>query len=152
MQDLAKAEPLGLINVEAALHQVFHLLAHPLLAAPSQPGSNDLLVCLEGNVPTHHVVQEDAQGPHGEPLCSVHPVLHPLWGGVDSGALELLVNLALREHSGAKVDQLDLVGVQVDQDILVLDVPVHHTLLVTGHDGLQQLLEDISSERLLERP
>ena len=45
----------------------------------------DLLVFLEGDVPAHHVIQEDAEGPDGERIAVVSAAPDPLWGSIDSG-------------------------------------------------------------------
>ena len=44
----------------------------------------DGLVTLEGDVPTHHVIEEDPQGPHGEAVSIILLVLDPLWRSVYS--------------------------------------------------------------------
>ena len=52
-------------------------------------GAADVLVRLEGDVATDHVVEEDSQGPHGRLFAQVAAEPHPLGRRVDPGALEL---------------------------------------------------------------
>lgn len=51
--------------------------------------SGDLLVVFERNVPTHHVVQQDAQGPDGGGAAVVAVVFDPLWWAVHSRACQV---------------------------------------------------------------
>ena len=141
--DLVDVQPLVGVDLETATDQALHLLAELQLGEPGEVGLGDLSVALEGDVAADHVVEEDSQGPDGQTLWSVGPGVDPLWGGVDSSALELSVDPVLKETAGAEVDQLDLEVVQVDQDVLVLDVPVDDALLVAGDQGGQQLPEDV---------
>ena len=52
-------------------------------------GAADVLVGLEGDVATDHVVEEDSQGPHGRLFAQVAAEPHPLGRRVDPGPLEL---------------------------------------------------------------
>lgn len=53
-----------------------------------QLAPGDLLVVLKGNVPAHHVVQQDAQGPHCGRAAVVPVVLDPLGGAVHPRACQ----------------------------------------------------------------
>jgi len=99
------------------------------LAVPGQPAVTDLLVGGVGNVPTQHVVQQDAQGPHSQTGGLVLSLQDPLWWAVHSSAPELLENsvwlvLVVMMTPGAEVNQLGVECVQIHEDILVLDVSV----------------------------
>ena len=49
-------------------------------------GGADLLVLLERDVPADHVVEQDAQGPHGGWVAVVAVATDPLGRGIDSGS------------------------------------------------------------------
>ena len=74
----------------------------------------DLVVRLEGNVPTHHVEQEDAEGPDGSQLTIVPVVSDPLGRGVDPRPVKVRVDSILQLSSGSKVNQLQLESFQVN--------------------------------------
>ena len=46
----------------------------------------DLLVLLEWDVATHHVIEQDAEAPNGGGVAVVAAVTNPLWGCVHSGS------------------------------------------------------------------
>ena len=52
--------------------------------------------------------------------------------------------------AGAEVDELELEGLEVDQQVLVLDVPVDDALPVAGDHRLDDLPEEVPRELLLE--
>lgn len=51
--------------------------------------STNLVVCLKGNVPTYHVIEEDSQTPD----CSFFPIIpirpDPLWRGIDPSPYQI---------------------------------------------------------------
>ena len=102
--DLVDVQPLVGVDLETAADQALHLLAELQLGEPGEVGLGDLSVALEGDVAADHVVEEDSQGPDGQTLWPVGPGVDPLWGGVDSSALELSVDPVLKETAGAEVD------------------------------------------------
>ena len=146
--DLVDVQPLVGVDLETAADQALHLLAELQLGEPGEVGLGDLSVALEGDVAADHVVEEDSQGPDGQTLWPVGPGVDPLWGGVDSSALELSVDPVLKETAGAEVDQLDLEGVQVDQDVLVLDVPVGDAESVALDHGVNDGSEELPGHLL----
>ena len=115
-------------------------------------GAADLLVCLEGDVPGDHVVEEDAQAPHRGLGPQVAGAAHPLWRRVDPGALELgvVVPLHLEEGPAAEVYELELAGLQVDEDVLVLDVAVDDAGGVAGQHRLHHLPEEVGRHLLVQ--
>ena len=50
-----------------------------------------LLVTLERNITAHHVVEQDAEGPHRGRLAVVPALLYPLGRGVHSGTCTIEV-------------------------------------------------------------
>ena len=54
------------------------------------------------------------------------------------------------EGARAEVDQLELAGLEVDQQVLVLDVSVDDPSPVAGQDGLDHLPEEAASQLLFE--
>jgi len=48
-----------------------------------------VLVLLEGDVPAHHVVEEDAKGPDGQRVGGVTSETDPLRRGVDASSIEI---------------------------------------------------------------
>ena len=70
---LGEGQPLLGVHHQAARDQALHLLAQLQLGEPGELGSADLSIALKGDVATHHVVEEDAQGPDGQALRPVSP-------------------------------------------------------------------------------
>ena len=62
------------------------------------------------------------------------------------------VDAVLQVGSRAKVDELELEGPEVDQEVLVLDVAVDDPLAVAGDHGLDHLPEEVPGHLLLEHP
>ena len=60
------------------------------------------------------------------------------------------VDSVLEVRAGSKVDELELVGLEVDQQVLVLDVPVDDPGRVARDDRLDDLAEEVAREPLLE--
>jgi hypothetical protein len=119
-------------------------------SAEGDGGVADLLVALKGDVPAHHVVKEDPEAPDcsRRSVVSVEP--NPFRRGVDSSTVKVPVGTVAHEGSGSEVDQFEIEGVEVDQEIFVLDVPVDHTLTVAGQNRLHHLAEKVASHRLLQ--
>ena len=84
-------------NCEASLHQVHGGVGEAQVPVPGELAGAGVPVAGEGDVATQHVVEEDAQGPDGQPVPGVAPLLDPLGRGVDPGAP------VLREHSAGGV-------------------------------------------------
>ena len=59
-------------------------------------------------------------------------------------------SVLLVERPGAEVDQLELAGLEVDQQVLVLDVPVDDPPAVAGQDRLHHLPEEAPCQLLLK--
>lgn len=51
-----------------------------------QPATQDFLILLEGNVPTHHVVEQYTQRPHSGRAPVIAVIADPLWGAVHTSA------------------------------------------------------------------
>ena len=96
-EDGGEGRPLSRVHSKALPYKVLALRRHPV----SEPEFRDadLLVRLEGDVATDHVVEEDSQGPHSRLLAKVAAEPHPLGGRVDPGALELGVVALLHKRS-----------------------------------------------------
>ena len=90
-------------NCEASLHQVHGGVGEAQVPVPGELASAGVPVAGEGDVTAEHVVEEDAQGPDGQPVPSVAPLLDPLGRGVDPGAA------VLGEHSAGGVVVVGLV-------------------------------------------
>ena len=135
---------------EAAADQVPHLRTES--PGEHQLAGEDLGVLLPGDVATHHVIEEDPQGPDGGRASLVTPCGQPLGRGVHPGPVKLFEHVAvvLNLGPGAKVDELELTGVHVHQDVLVLDVPVDDALAVTRRHSPHNLAEEVSRQTLLE--
>merc|ERR1712080_119923 len=110
----------------------------------------DLLVLLEGDVPTDHVGEEDAEGPHGgrDPMVARAP--YPLGRGVHPRPVELSVGVLLQEGPRAKVDHAQLARLHVYQDVLILDVSMDDSFIVAGSDGGNDLAEEVLGEFFLQ--
>ena len=59
-------------------------------------------------------------------------------------------SVLLVERPGAEVDQLELAGLEVDQQVLVLDVPVDDPPPVAGQDCLDHLPEEAPRQLLFK--
>jgi hypothetical protein len=79
-------------------------------------------------------------------------IMCPLRAFMMDGELTVKVPVGTVAHegSGSEVDQFEIEGVEVDQEIFVLDVPVDHTLTVAGQNRLHHLAEKVASHRLLQ--
>lgn len=55
-----------------------------------------------------------------------------------------------QKRTRTKVNELDLVALQVNQNILVLHVPMDYALRQTVLDGLQDLLEEVARRSLAD--
>ena len=66
--------------MEAGADEVLALLGHSVSEA--QLGVADVLVPLEGDVAADHVVQEDAEAPHGQGVAVIPATPDPLGRGV----------------------------------------------------------------------
>ena len=73
-------------NCEAPLHQVHGGVGEAQVPVPGELAGAGVPVAGEGDVAAEHVVEEDTQGPDGEPVPGVAPLLDPLGRGVDPGA------------------------------------------------------------------
>ena len=86
--------------METGGQKVLTLPGQSRVVPPVGQPQQDLAVRLEGDVATHHVVQQDAQGPDCQSVCRVPSVFDPLRGGVDSGPCSIEVSwTAERETS-----------------------------------------------------
>ena len=83
-EDLVQGDAVLGPDPETGADQILTLGAH----GPSEAELRvaDLLVLLEGDVAADHVVEEDAQGPHGQRVAVVAAASDPLWRSVHPGA------------------------------------------------------------------
>ena len=95
----------------------------------------DGIICVKGDVPLQHVIQEHPQGPHGAWQGKVDPVHDPLRRGVHPCAIIILpagaAVTAGEESARSKVNQLDLQCGPVNEDVLVLDISMDNPPLMT---------------------
>jgi len=66
--------------------------------------------------------------------------------------IKVCVVSCLGVSSGAKVDEFQLEGLQVDQQVLILDIPMDHSLALASHDRLHHLPEEVPCKLLLQTP
>ena len=64
--------------------------------------------------------------------------------------IKICVDAVLHVGAGSEVDQLQVQRPQVDEQVLVLDVPVDDSLAVAGDDGLDDLAEEVAGQLLLQ--
>ena len=69
--------------------------------------------------------------------------MHDLEGEL---TVEIGVDGILEKSSGPKVDKFELEGLRVDEQVLVLDVPVDHPLPVAGQHRLHNLKSRVLPE------
>ena len=132
-----QAGPCGRVHSEALSDQVLTLGRHPV--TEPQLRAADLLVALEGDVAADHVVQEDAQGPHGGQLPVVSVVSDPLGRRIHPGPVKVCVDPVFEKGAGTEINQLQLERLEVHQEIFILDVPVDDSLAVTSQNSLDNL-------------
>ncbi len=77
-QDLFQSRSVGWPEFQAAQHQVLALGRQASRTTEAHLGADDLFVLLERNVSTHHVVEQDAQRPHGRRPAVVTSLPDPL--------------------------------------------------------------------------
>ena len=61
---LVKAESLVNVSVETASNEISGGRAEAEVVIPGEARGQGLLICLEGDVATQHVIEQDAQAPH----------------------------------------------------------------------------------------
>ncbi len=81
-QDVRQADALVALDSQALTDEVLALDRQAY--SESKPRPADLIVCLEWDVATHHVEEQDAKGPHRRLLTVVARVADPFWWGIDS--------------------------------------------------------------------
>lgn len=62
--------------------------------------------------------------------------------------IKIFVDCVLEESTRAEVDDFEFAGFEVDEDVFVLQVPVHDSGLVTAAGRLNDLAEESSAELL----
>ena len=90
------------IRVQTAPDHVLELGAQLRVPRPVGQPQQDLAVRLKGDVATHHVVQQDAQGPDCQSVCRVPSVFDPLRGGVDSGSCSIEVSWTTERETSVR--------------------------------------------------
>ena len=113
-------------------------------------GVTDLIIRLEGDVATDHVIEEDAQGPDSGLGAQVPRTPDPLGRGVDPGALKLREVVILHKGPAPEVNEIQFSSFEIDEDVLILDVSVDDPRGVAGEDSLHHLAEEVSSNLLIE--
>jgi len=143
-------------DVEALLDQVPGLGRQAQLGVPDQLAGADLPVSGVGNVPAQHVVEEDAQGPDGQTRGLIFSLQDPLGRTVDPSTAELFEHfvrlfLVVVLTPGPEVNQLGVEGVEVHENVLVLDVPVEDSAVSAVDDSLDNITEHVAGELFWER-
>ena len=113
-------------------------------------GVTDLIIRLEGDVATDHVIEENAQGPDSGLGAQVPRTPDPLGRGVDPGALKLREVVIFHEGPAPEVNEIQFSSFEIDEDVLILDVSVDDPRGVAGEDSLHHLAEEVSSNLLIE--
>ena len=120
---------------------------------------DDVTVVLPRYIAVDHVKQEDAQGPHGRSVAIVTLLQDPLGRRVDARAMKIAKLEALgvgggvlrvKKRARPEIDQLELIGVHVDEDVLVFDVAVDHAELVYAQNDAHYLTKVVAACRLGE--
>ena len=84
LQDLLEADPGVLVDGETGLDEVN--AGGGQFSAVDKVRFADVIVPLEGDVPTDHIVEEDAQTPDGQGVALVSLELDPLRRRINSGS------------------------------------------------------------------
>ena len=64
--------------------------------------------------------------------------------------IKVTVSLLFHKCARAKVDELQVQGCEINQQIFILDIPMYDSLLVTSNDSLNDLAEEVLGHLLLE--
>merc|ERR1712165_426223 len=117
-------------------------MRQPQFWSPDQLSSFDLGVRLKGNVSADHVVEEDSQRPDGQTVSSVTTELDPLRRRVNTGSIKGIIDLICEIGTRSKVNQFKLVGGDINENVLILDVSVENSFVVTVDNSVNDLLEE----------
>ena len=112
-------------------------------------------VLFERYVAVDHIEEENAQRPDGGPIAVVLLRADPFRRRVDARAVKvvqllLLLLFVLEKRAGAEVDELDAIRAQIDEDVLVLDVPVQNAQLADAQHDLHDLSEVVARHALAQ--
>jgi len=102
-EDVTQIDPVFHVDGETTGDEMLQLVGEPVEVWVDQSCSFNLSVCFERDVTTGHVVEEDAEGPDGEAVGFVPPVLDPLRRGVHSGSIEGSIDLVVEVCSTSKI-------------------------------------------------
>jgi len=124
---------------------------------PDNPAGADLLVRGVRDVPAQHVVQQDTQGPHCQAGGEVLSLQDPLRWTVHTSSPELLeyfiwLLLVVVFTPRAEVYQLGVEGVQINEDVLVLDVSVQDSRVSAVDHSLNNITKHGAGKMFRERP
>ncbi len=139
-------------HLETAVEKLKKLVAH-VRVGQGELAADDVLLVAEGIAAEDAKVEGDTDRPGGGLLALVHSVEDPLGRHALQSALELAERIATAAEVGrrAKVDDLDAVVLQIDQDVLGLDVTVHDALGEQAQVDAYELGEDLAEDVVRER-
>ena len=145
-EDLLETDSLLSVDTETRADEVLTLRTH--VPPEDDLSVADLLVSLVGDVAADHVVEEDAQGPDSHGLGVVTPLSDPFGGRIHPGPVKVCKLLLLNKGSATEVDQTKSSGLEVDQNVLVLDVPVGDAESVALDHGVDDGSEELPGHLL----
>jgi len=129
-EDVTQIDPVFHVDGETTGDEMLQLVGEPVEVWVDQSCSFNLSVCFERDVTTGHVVEEDAEGPDGEAVGFVPPVLDPLRRGVHSGSIKIGVYIFLAISSGAEINKFDLIGGNIYENIFIFNVSMNNSSFV----------------------
>ena len=91
VEDAVQGDPILRPNPETRPDQILTLGADG--SSEAELCVADLLVLLEGDVAADHVVEEDAEAPHGQGVGVIAAAADPLWRGIHPGACKREMDL-----------------------------------------------------------
>ena len=96
-EQLPHDNPVPWPDPQAASDQVLAMIRN--IASEDQVSIADLIICFKRNVPTDHVIQQDAQGPHSGLVAKVPGAPDPLGRRIHSCALKFCIMFIFGESS-----------------------------------------------------
>jgi len=150
LKELLQAAAVVLSHGQALIDAILELGAESEFWSECNVGVFDLGIGFEGNVSADHVIQQDAQAPNGQTVPFIASEFDPFWWGVNSSAIKVGIDVIMEPGSRPEVNELDFVGLGVNENVFVLDVSVDDLVGVTLGDSLHDLLENEPGQVLLE--
>jgi hypothetical protein len=98
--------------------------------AEADLSTENLFVAFERDVSLDHVIEKNAQGPNGSLTPIILSTSDPFWRSVNSRSIKVEVQSVTEECTRAEVNQLEIMGFGINEDVFILNVSMHNTSLM----------------------